>query len=115
MLGNVVVKAIILLMSLTHGEAAAAAANDIAIVQTAVPGYAKWGRLAMEETAKAYSGASIIDYKYEGRSERGQGMAEEKFRLWLRESDREFGVRVTITVEIATDTSRGVRFEELTH
>ncbi|MDF2835932.1 MAG: hypothetical protein K0Q63_1572 [Paenibacillus sp.] len=84
-----------------------------AIVQAAAPSYAKWGRLAMEETAKAYEGASIVDYKYEGRSESGQGFAEEKFRLWLKHDGREFGVRVTITVEVATDRSRGVRLDEI--
>lgn len=87
--------------------------NKAEIVQAAAPGYAKWGRLAMQETAKAYEGASIIDYKYEGRSRIAQGIAEEKFRLWLKHGDREFGVRVTITVEEATDRSQGVRLDEL--
>ncbi|MHA6484310.1 DUF3889 domain-containing protein [Paenibacillus sp. strain BS8-2] len=84
-----------------------------AIMQVAAPDYAKWGRLAMQETAKAYEGASIVDYKYEGRVDTGQGLAEEKFRLWLQHGGREFGVRVTITVEVATDQSRNIRIEEL--
>lgn len=126
MLGNVVVKTILLLISLAHGETAAASPYDTANLQAAAavtnqvwmeqavaPGYAKWGRLAMEETAKAYEGASIIDYKYEGRTDRGHGLAEERFRLWLRQGEREFGVRVTISVEVASDTSRGVKFEEV--
>lgn len=87
--------------------------NKAAIVQAAAPGYAKWGRLAMQETAKAYEDASIIDYKYEGRSREAPGIAVEKFRLWLKHDGREFGVRVTITVEEATDRSQGVLLEEL--
>ncbi len=119
-------KAILLLISLAQGDAVAASPGDTsimrnealsgnraAIVQAAVPSYAKWGRLAMQETAKAYEGASIVDYKYEGRSESGQGLAEEKFRLWLKQDGREFGVRVTITVDTATDRSRGVRLDEI--
>ncbi|OUS69034.1 hypothetical protein B1748_32505 [Paenibacillus sp. MY03] len=128
MLRNVVVKTILLLMSLAQGESVSALHHDplllhtsssgkehTSIVQAAAPAYAKWGRLAVQETAKAYNGAAIVDYKYEGRSQLGEGIAEEKFRLWLNQSGREFGVRVTVSVEVATDTSRGVKFEELGH
>lgn len=83
-------------------------------VLSAEPDYAKWGRVAMAETAKAYSGASIADYKYEGRFAVSEGRAEERFTLWLKQDGREFGVRVTISVATATETLIQVKLSEWT-
>lgn len=79
----------------------------------ASPGYAKWGKIAIEETSKAYQGASIIDYKYEGRFSGGKGGDEERFLLWLKQDGREFGVRVIVTVQAETETLRSVKLREL--
>nr|WP_306812877.1 DUF3889 domain-containing protein [Paenibacillus soyae] len=84
---------------------------DSSAVQIASPSYAKWGRIAMEETAKAYRSASIVDYKYEGRFRGGGEEDEERFLLWLKQDGREFGVRVTLTVR--TDTLVSVKLREV--
>ena len=63
--------------------------------------YAKWGQVAVKETQSKFPHASIIDYLYEG-SEPKENSTIEKFRLRLKESDKEFGVSVKI--EYITDT-----------
>lgn len=78
----------------------------------AEPAYAKYGRIAMQETANRYPDADIIDYKYEGHFAAG-AMAEERFRLWLRGGMSEFGVRVHVFVAEDTGQVRDVRIEEL--
>lgn len=108
--GQVVVKTIFLLFSMSYQDASIA---DEASIQIASPGYAKWGKIAVEETAKAYEGASIVDYKYEGRFSGVRGSDEERFLLWLKQEGREFGVRVTVTVHAETETLVSVKLKEL--
>lgn len=85
------------------------------IVRTAAaqPEYAKWGRIAMERTAEKYR-LPIVDYLHVGRTSPSPGVAEEKFKLWLRGNGREFGVFVTIRFETATERILNVAFEETT-
>jgi len=77
--------------------------STIAQVQPEIPAYAKWGRLAMQETQSKYPHATIIDYLHEG-SELKENSTIEKFKLWLKEDGHEFGVFVRI--EYATDTEK---------
>lgn len=88
-------------------------AADEASIQLASPGYAKWGKIAVEETAKAYRGAAIVDYKYEGRFSGGRSGDEERFVLWLKQDGREFGVRVIVTVQPETEALVSVKLREL--
>ncbi|WP_168122694.1 DUF3889 domain-containing protein [Paenibacillus sp. HB172176] len=111
MFGNIVVKTVLLLLSLAHGETALHLEQAHAAV--AAPGYAKWGRLAMEEAAKAYSGADIVDYKYEGKSRRSDGHYEESFLLLLNRNQKEFNVRVVITVDSSSERELSLKIIEL--
>lgn len=77
---------------------------------SAEPPYAKWGRMAVKETAAKY-GADIVDYRYDGRTQLSGGLAEERFRLWLRKDSGEFGVTVRIQINLATDRLVGMRWE----
>ncbi len=77
--------------------------STIAHVQPGIPAYAKWGALAMKETQSKYPHAAIIDYLHEGRELKADSTIE-KFKLWLKEGDHEFGVFVRI--EYATDTDK---------
>ena len=83
----------------------------IAHAQQEIPAYAKWGRLAMQETQSKYPHANIIDYLHEGSELKGNSTVE-KFKLWLRDADHEFGVFVRI--EYATDTEKviAITFQE---
>ncbi|KPB05711.1 DUF3889 domain-containing protein [Bacillus sp. CHD6a] len=77
-----------------------------------VPSYAKWGQLAMKRTKEAYPEAIIVDYSHMGRQE-GPILTTEKFRLWLEEGEKEFGVNVTISFYNETETVKEVKLEEI--
>lgn len=77
----------------------------------AEPAYAKWGKIAMTETGKRYQ-ASIIDYKHLGRTRIDEHMSEEKFKLWLKDSEKEFGVYVTIKFKSDTEEIISILFSE---
>ena len=56
-----------------------------------IPPYAKWGTLALKKTHEKYPHAKIIDYLHIGRMI-GRQTSTEKFKLWLKEDSKEFGV-----------------------
>lgn len=80
-------------------------------LHAAQPDYAKWGLIAMQQTSAKYH-SSIIDYEHIGRSNVRAGVAEEKFKLWLRDNEREFGVIVTIQFYTANDQIITITYEE---
>jgi hypothetical protein len=78
----------------------------------AMPEYAKWGKIAVEETQKRYN-ADIIDYKHIGRTELTQKKSEEKFKLWIRSKEgNEFGVFVSIQFDPSTEMIHSIQFSE---
>lgn len=78
----------------------------------AAPEYAKWGKIAVEETQKRYK-ADIIDYKHIGRNELGPNKSEEKFKLWIRnKAGNEFGVFVSIQFDPSTEMIQSIQFSE---
>lgn len=76
-----------------------------------IPPYAKWGRMAVEETKKKYSEAKIVDYMYQG-SHTSDDVTVQTFKLWLNEQDKEFGVYVKIEHDRETDKVEKITFEE---
>ncbi|OBZ17916.1 hypothetical protein A7975_03490 [Bacillus sp. FJAT-26390] len=106
---HIVMKAVFVLLSLAHSEVMTTEGAAL----HAEPSYAKWGKLAMEETSKTYVNASIIDYKYVGRTKLSEEQAEENFVLWLRKDAIEFGVRVSITIQTKTDEVLNLTMKEL--
>ena len=85
----------------------------LASPQQEIPSYSKWGRLAMKETQTKYPNADIIDYLHEG-SELKDGSTIEKFKLWLKEPEKEFGVLVRIEFTTETEEVLNITFEETT-
>ncbi|WP_017380548.1 DUF3889 domain-containing protein [Paenisporosarcina sp. TG-14] len=83
----------------------------IAHVQQEIPSYAKWGALAVKETQSKYPNAKIIDYLHEGSESKGDSTIE-KFKLWLKEGDKEFGVFVRIEYTTETEKVVTIKFEE---
>ncbi|MCH6269521.1 YqzG/YhdC family protein [Neobacillus citreus] len=81
--------------------------------QKPIPPYAKWGRVAMERTHKKYPNAQIVDYLHIGRTP-GANSSVEKFKLWLKEGQREFGVFIDIQFENKTEKIQKVTFKEST-
>jgi len=79
--------------------------------QLETPAYAKWGQLAMKETKAKYPNADIIDYLHEGSETKGDSTIE-KFKLWLKDGDREFGVFIRIEYTTNSEKVLNVEFEE---
>jgi hypothetical protein len=73
----------------------------ISYAQKPEPAYAKWGRLAMKETKAKYPQAQIIDYLHIGKTS-NDSIETEKFKLWLRENQKEYGVFVNISFDKKT-------------
>ena len=76
--------------------------------QQEIPSYAKWGKIAIEETQAKYPHANIIDYLHEGSETKGNSTIE-KFKLWLKDGEKEFGVFVRI--EYTTQTEAVVKID----
>ena len=85
----------------------------LAKVEANQPDYAKWGRLAMQKTKEKYPKASIIDYLHVERIPREKTTVE-RFKLWLKDQEREFGVFVTIEFESDTERVVNISFKEVT-
>lgn len=79
--------------------------------QKPVPPYAKWGIMAMERTHEKYPKAQIIDYLHVGRVT-GPKTSTEKFKLWLRENKKEFGVFIDIEFDNVTQKVIRINFKE---
>jgi hypothetical protein len=78
---------------------------------TGPPSYAKWGRFAIGQVSQRYK-AEIIDYLHVGRRNLSSNTAEEVFKFWVRDNDREFGVYVSIIFEVDTEKVLTVQFTE---
>ncbi|WP_144509800.1 DUF3889 domain-containing protein [Bacillus sp. FJAT-22090] len=101
-LGLLFIVSIIYPLSSTHNFA-----------QLEEPSYAKWGKIAIKETQLKYPNAKIIDYLHE-ESESKEGSTVEKFKLWLKDSNHEFGVLVRITYTTDTEKMVNIEFHETT-
>lgn len=82
-----------------------------ALVQLEIPAYAKWGKLAVKETQAKYPKAEILDYLHEGNEVNGD-LTIEKFKLWLKEGDHEFGVFIRIEYFTETNKVKAIKFRE---
>ncbi|MCM3586737.1 YqzG/YhdC family protein [Mesobacillus maritimus] len=82
-------------------------------IDAQVPPYAKWGQVAMKETKKKYPQADIVDYQHIGR-ETGTSTSIEKFKLWLKEDTKEFGVLIDITFDNKSEEIIKIDFSETT-
>ncbi|WP_339230874.1 DUF3889 domain-containing protein [Oceanobacillus sp. FSL K6-2867] len=82
-----------------------------AVPNEGVPSYAKWGKVAVQETKEKYPSAQIIDYLHVGK-ETTDGSTVEKFKLWLKGDTKEFGVFVNIEINPETNEVIQITFEE---
>lgn len=67
----------------------------------------------MKETKERYPNADIIDYQHIGR-DTGTSTSTEKFKLWLKEDTREFGLLINITFDKQTEEIIDITFGETT-
>ncbi|MDF1507125.1 DUF3889 domain-containing protein [Robertmurraya sp. DFI.2.37] len=85
--------------------------NDTSFVE-AEEKYAKWGQLAVSKTKEKYPNAEIKDYKHIGRVQ-GTNTTVEKFKLWLKENDKELGLLVNIEFDKETERVIEISFKEI--
>lgn len=77
------------------------------------PLYAKWGIITLKKTKEKYPNSQIIDYLHIGREEK-LSTSIEKFKLRLREDNREFSVFVYIEFITKTEEIVHITFRETT-
>lgn len=85
--------------------------SSVPILLEEIPPYAKWGRLAMKETKEKYPEAAIIDYLHIGKTVENEKTTE-KFKLWLQDKDKEFGVYISIRFHTGTEQVIDIVMEE---
>ncbi|HDX9610078.1 YqzG/YhdC family protein [Bacillus toyonensis] len=78
----------------------------------AQPPYAKWGKLAVEKTKEQYPKAEIVDYLHIGRKPKTVQITVEKFKLWLREDGKEYGVFVDVEFDTKTEKFIKMSFQK---
>ncbi|RAT99318.1 YqzG/YhdC family protein [Brevibacillus sp. Leaf182] len=78
----------------------------------AQPPYAKWGRLAMQETMKRYPNAQIVDYLHVGRKPKTPTTSEETFKLLLQEGNRRWALLIHIEFVNQTEDVVNISYEE---
>lgn len=76
------------------------------------PPYAKWGKIAVEKTKEKYPDAKVVDYLHVGREDKGSNSVE-KFKLWLKGPDREFGVFVNVEFNEAKEKVIKITYKEV--
>lgn len=76
-----------------------------------VPPYAKWGQMAMQEAKLRYESAAIVDYKHIGRTQLSATTTQERFKLWLRQGGKEFGVYVTIQFDTESERIVAIKWQ----
>jgi hypothetical protein len=77
-----------------------------------VPSYAKWSRLAIKEAKKQYPTAQIKDFLYLGRAKQGRDKTAERFKLWVQNQNKEFGLLVTVVFDRNTEKVQSISFIE---
>lgn len=82
------------------------------IAEKETPAYAKWGTIAVTETIKKYPFADVVDYLHIGREDQDDTIAVEKFKLWLRHGEKEFGVFVDVKFDKRTNQFKEISFKE---
>lgn len=76
-----------------------------------IPPYGKWGVFAMKKTQEKYPNSKIIDYLHIGRIS-GPHSSTERFKFWLKDNSREFGVFINIEYNNQTERVVKVTFKE---
>lgn len=79
--------------------------------QDQVPAYVKWGKLAVKETQIKYPNSTLVDYLHIG-SEIKEDSTIEKFKLWMKDGNKEFGVFINIKYTTETGKLINIEFQE---
>lgn len=108
---RIFISLLLIMSSIFIGKMISEPNEKMTSAQEVAPQYAKWGRMAMQKTMEKYQNVNIIDYLHIGR-EVGKSTSTEKFKLWIRDGEREFGVFIDITFKNDTEEVLSIQFEE---
>jgi Protein of unknown function (DUF3889) len=86
--------------------------DSIVHAERPTPPYAKWGKIAVEKTKEKYPDAQVVDYLHVGREDKGSNSVE-KFKLWLKGPDKEFGVFVDVEYNEASEQLIKISYKEV--
>lgn len=101
----------VLTLSILPVQPTSIIATSIPSLLEEMPAYAKWGKIAMQATKEKYPNTAIVDYLHIGREITNE-KATEKFKLWLRGPEKEFGVFIDIQFNPETEEIIEITFEE---
>lgn len=81
--------------------------------QKPTPPYAKWSVIALDKVKTKYPNAKVADYLYVGRTN-GERTSTERFKFWLKEPQREYGVYVNIEFNNQSQQVTNITYQETT-
>lgn len=77
----------------------------------ALPSYVKWGRIAMTKAQEKYPNSEVTDYLHVGKEDK-KGTSVEKFKLIVKQDQKEIGVFVNLTFDTRTERLLSVEMKE---
>lgn len=110
---NIILSIQFVLQTLFLGDFSTIKLNESNNIEQTISPYYKWGQVAIQKTKEKYPHAQIIDYFHIGRVSISE-YSIEKFKLWLKEKDKEFGVFVDIKFDNKTEKIIDIEFKETT-
>ncbi|WP_312094503.1 DUF3889 domain-containing protein [Niallia sp.] len=76
-----------------------------------LPSYVKWGRIAMIKAQEKYPNSEVTDYLHVGKEDK-KGTSVEKFKLIVKNDQKEIGVFVNLTFDTRTERLISVDMQE---
>lgn len=73
---------------------------------------ATWGNTAISKAKEEYPGIQVVDYLFIGRFSDSHS-SKEKFKLWLKDGQREFGLYVEIEYNPDSNQIINITFKEV--
>ena len=77
------------------------------------PEYAKWGKIAVQETMKKYPNSKLVDYEYDGKVIISDERAQYNFKFTLKQNNREKEVLAYVLINPKTNKYIETHFDEI--
>ncbi|MYL64557.1 DUF3889 domain-containing protein [Bacillus hwajinpoensis] len=82
-------------------------------VHAEAPSYAKWGKMAIEETTKKYPDQQVTDYRYDGKVFISDVREQYDFEFTLKQNGQSREIRVYVLVNPQKDKLIDVKYDEI--
>ena len=77
------------------------------------PAYAKWGKIAIEQTTKKYPNQQVTDYRYDGKVFISNVREQYDFDFTLKQNGQSREIRVYVLVNPQSDELIDVKYDEI--